>query len=340
MNTRAYSAYCVSYRILVPLGLCILLIFFSCPRASVLQELERDLTSLLGRISPNIVTVQAVFKDQVQGRRGRSDVLNTGTGFVVDPNGYIITSINVVNEPASLPYNITVVDQQDSSHAAMLFGVDNRQNIAILWVPELTGGAELPRREVEWYQGQMAIVIGNSFGTGPSVSLTSVTGQRQIDGAWLLNSPITPGMSGSPVFDTGGRWGGVILGGAANQRGNNQQQMSPAVMEAVRQLSPILDRISRLSEVEQRPWLGLRVGTRVDDNGQMIIHITGVFDNSPASRSGVEDGDVIIGLDNYPVYYMLDFAEALQRLTVGQTATLHVLRDGQPRSVTITVDQR
>ena len=322
------------------IGLLVSFVAARPAESSALQDLERDLASLLGAVSPSVVTVRAVFRNAPSGPIGSSDVLNVGTGLLVDPGGYIITSSDIVNEPSQLPYSISVVDGRDSTHAAMLFGVDPDQHVAILLVPTLAGAPTVPRRELEWYGGQLAIIIGNSYDTGPSIALSTVAGRRRVDGVWLLSSPVAPGFSGAPVFDTGGRWGGIVVGEAASPRVEDRARLNPAVMEAVRHLTPLLDRISRLSEAEQRPWLGLRLGTRVDDNGQMVIFVRGLYGDGPAARSGVEVDDVIIGLDNYPVYFMLDFAEALARLTPGQTAMLHVLRDGRPRSLPVTVEQR
>jgi serine protease Do len=325
-------------------GLLLVVATMTCPRhatANTLHDLERDIGAILEKVSPQVVTVRATF--QYTSRGTRRSYVNVGSGVLVNAGGYILTASGVVTESRKVPVKVTVTDSRDSTYNALLFGVDEKLHVAILRVGKLAGTAPPERKTTSWEPGKFALVVGSSFGVGPSGSLTTIGGKRSPDGFWLLSAAATPGMSGAPVFDSDGRWGGIIVGKAGQARGS-EHRVTPAVMESVEQLQPVINRIARLSAPEPaggKPWLGMSLNRRVrNSNGQLVISVSRIVAGGPAIIAGIQKQDVIVGIDNIPIYYFLDLAEALQKRRVGQTITLHVLRGGEPKSVPLVLATR
>jgi len=315
---------------------------FLCAQASgaaALRELESEIKALVASVAPHVVTVQATFPEQI-AQFPAGGVVNIGSGLIIDSTGYILTASGVVTHFSTVAPVISVIDHQKRSHEALLFSIDPVLRIAVLYAPTLSGIPPLRMRFADWEGNVLALVVGNSFGVGPSASLMTVAGRRERDGFWQLSNPATPGYSGAPVFDSRGALGGVIVGEVASQSTDQDDRPLPAVMVTSLQVLPIINRLDSLSSRRGRPWLGISVRPQVHRDGQVMLFVSSVVSDSPAAEAGFQAGDVLLGVDTLQISYIADLADWIRRCRPGHQASIHILREGQPQTLMVTVGTR
>jgi serine protease Do len=317
----------------------VLLASAAMSNASMLGAIEREVAGLVASVEPRLVTVRATFSGPIAGIRAES-VVNIGSGLLVDSLGYIITSSGVVTHPSGIAFSITVIDHDKHLHDALLYSVDPGLRVAVLYVPTLAGSLPLPTRVRDWYGGAFALVVGNSFGVGPSVLLMTVAGRRERDGFWQLSEPATPGSSGAPVFDSDGALGGIVVGEVAGGPGGAPERPLPAVMVTTQQLRQVIDQLASPAAQQGAPWLGISVRPFVESGGRASLYVSNVFSNSPAAHAGLLPGDVLVRVDTLTLSYVADLAEWIRQRRPGHEVSLHILRNGERRTIAVTVGKR
>ena len=302
-----------------------------------LQEAEREIAGIASRVASNVVPVQATFRAASDDNPSGS-FTNVGSGFLLDSLGHVITAASVLSNSRTIAPVVSVIDHNDRTHEALLYDVDSTLRVAILYVPTMGTGYRMATKRNEWTSGVFALVVGNSFGVGPAVRLTTVAGKRARDGFWQLSDPATPGFSGAPVFDSRGVLGGVIVGEVAGQ--GREQRPLPAVMVTTRQLAPLMARIGALAGRGNRSWLGVSVRPFTQPDGTVALLVSNVISGSPAEQAGFVPGDIVTRVDTVDVNYVGDFAEWVRRSSPGDRATVQVLRQGVFQEVRVTIGAR
>jgi len=267
----------------------------------------------------------------------------TGSGFVVDGDGTIITNAHVVEGADSV--QVRFADNGDFIDADVK-GVDVDTDIAVLKIDpsKVSGGlTPIPLGDSSKLQvGDPVIAIGNPFGYSRTVTTGIVSGLErdiqapngfQIDRVLQTDAPINPGNSGGPLLDTRGRVVGVNSQIAtAGARGSIGIGFAvPA--DAVRSVLPRLKAGERI----ERAFIGLtssadpRGGARVRD----------VTKGGPADQAGLSAaGDVIVGIDGRPVRDPGDVSAAVTRLKPGDSVRVTVRRGGDRRTVRVRLTTR
>jgi S1-C subfamily serine protease len=322
----------------VVIAIALLLWTTVCGAQNLLERFEHEVADLVEMCAPRIVSVQAEFPDYVTAS-GENGFLNVGSGFVVDTAGYVVTSTAVVTYRSSVADAIIVLDYAQTPHQAMLFGVDSSLQVAFLYVPSLGRSPAVEMRVEPWESGRFALVIGNSSGVSPAVSLTTVAGVRPDGLFWQLSAPATPGLSGAPVFDSQGRLGGILIGEVAGPSTGTSRPM-PALMAPSDRLRNAFQRSLRPARVNGRPWLGITVRPQVNTNGIVRVFVTKVLTDSPAQQAGVEPGDLLLDIDGVSIGYVSDLADWIHNSRPGYEATLSVQRGGHQQSIAVTIGRR
>lgn len=317
----------------------VLLIMRPVPAGSLLQQLEQELSLLAERCAPRIVTIHARFPSHVS-QWGETGIVNVGTGLVVDSLGYIVTSSDVVTQRSAVAEGIGVVDRDNELHEAMLFGMDSTLRVAFLYAPTLIVNTEISHRSEQWRSGSFAVVMGNSSGLNTAVSLTTLAGARSTDGFWQLSTPASPGLSGAPVFDSNGNFGGLLVGEVGGRVGEYPGRPLPALMVSSDHLRAAMDRFLRPSPPSGRPWLGISVRPSLQSDGSVRVYVDGVVENSPAQAAGIQPGDLLLRIDETGIEYVADLANWVHTSSPGHNASLSVIREGKPHRFTITVGRR
>jgi S1-C subfamily serine protease len=332
---------------------------------------SRGLTArdIYKRDAPGVVNVRAQIVQRVespfdpfpQERRGEA----SGSGFVVDRSGFILTNAHVV-EGAS---QVTVSFEDKKSVEAKVVGRDSSTDIAVLKVnPKDVTLRPLALGNSKSVQvGDPTIAIGNPFGLDRTLTTGVVSAlQRRIEapnGFAISNviqtdAAINPGNSGGPLLDAAGRVIGINsqieTGGTAS--GNVGIGFAVPINTA-RNVLPQLKQNGRVT----RAYLGI-TGVTVDKSLERLnlatssgVLVQSVTPGSPAAKAGVRDGDpratlsngdirlggdVITSINGKPVKSMDDVITEVNDKRPGDRVTLKLLRDRQTKTVTATLAQR
>jgi len=291
----------------------------------------------------------------------------SGSGFVYDRDGHIITNYHVVADTSE----IVVSFGSDKELPAEIVGVDPLNDLAVLRVAELPAGVEpIPLGDSDALQvGQRAIAIGNPFGqfertltvgVVSAVNRTVKTDEDQVlRGVIQTDAAINRGNSGGPLLDSSGRLIGVnsaLFSPTGTSAGvglaipvNKLKQIVPELIQNGRYPHPWLG-IEGLG-YDLHPELARALGLPVD-RGLLIAQL---YRNSPAVRAGLRSateeviyrrrrllvgGDILTAIDGVPLHNWDDLDTYLQEQTeVGQTATLTIWRGDQEITIEVKLGE-
>ena len=323
------------------------------PRGALAAD-ELANVELFRKTSPSVVhittleTQRDLFSMNVQQvPRG------TGTGFVWDTQGHIVTNFHVIQGGSGA--RVTLADQ--SSYAAKLVGAFPDRDLAVLKIdvpaarlPPIPLGAS---RELQ--VGQRVYAIGNPFGLDQTLTTGIVSAlnreiesfnQRMIRGVIQTDAAINPGNSGGPLLDSAGRLVGV-----------NTQIASPSGASAgigfaipadeVNHIVPRLIRDGRYL----RPAIGVTAGPIALHRALNLpkgVALVQVNNGSPAARAGLQafrrgangdvvNGDVITAINDEPIADLDEMLGQLERRAPGDSVTLTVWRGGQIRKQNVVL---
>jgi S1-C subfamily serine protease len=271
-----------------------------------------------------------------------------GSGFVVTPDGYVMTNSHVVQNARQIKVRTNGGEIID----ARVVGDDAATDLALIrvdaaalaspsgTVPYLAvDGAIAPR------VGQLAVAIGNPLGFESTVSTGVVSalgrslrgrGNRLIDGVIQHTAPLNPGNSGGPLLDTAGRVLGVNTAIIARS-----QSIGFAI--AVETAAWVLSQLLAHGRV-RRAWLGIGVARRPLDRrlayhhglGASAVEVQSVEPKSPAAKTGLVDGDLIVRFADNAIETPDDLHKALRSWQPEQAARLGVIRRGARVDLEIT----
>jgi len=264
----------------------------------------------------------------------------SGTGFVVDADGTVVTNAHVVGDSESVELQFS----DDRTATAEVRGVDPSSDLAVLQVDPARAG-QLTALELADSStvrtGQLAIAIGSPFGLPQTATagIVSGTGRHieapdgfQIDSVIQTDAPINPGNSGGPLLDADGRVIGVnsqIATGGTSQGNVGIGFAVPA--NTVREVIPRLER----GETIRRAYLG--VSTAEAPGGALVREATA---GGPAARAGIRAGDLIVTVDGERIGAPDDVATAIADLEPGDAVAIEVRRGGELETLDVALEAR
>jgi putative serine protease PepD len=264
----------------------------------------------------------------------------SGTGFVVDTDGTIVTNAHVVGESD----RVQVQFADDRTVTGQVRGVDTSSDLAIVHVDPARAGSLTALKLADSSTvrtGQLAVAIGSPFGLPQTATsgIVSGTGRHieapdgfQIDSVIQTDAPINPGNSGGPLLDAAGQVIGVNSQIATGGSGNGSVGIGFAVpSNTVRDVIPRLER----GETIRRAYLGVSTG---EGNGGAVVREA--TDGGPAASAGVRTGDVIVAVGGDRIQTPDDVAAAIQDRKPGETVELQVRRDGGLKSLDVKLAAR
>ncbi len=278
-------------------------------------------------------------------RRGRQEVAGAGSGFVIDPTGFIVTNNHVVGNAT----RVVVSLQNGTEYPARVVGSDDLTDLALLKI-EPRNGLSLPT--VTWGSsgslriGQWILAAGNPFGLGGTVTSGIVSargreiGAGPFDDFLQTDAAINPGNSGGPLFNVAGEVVGIstaIYSPSGASAGIGFATPSDLAR-------PVIEQLRRDGRVE-RGWLGVSVQDAAAGRGGEAppvrgVLIAGVERNSPAARAGLRQGDVVTAINGERIETSRALVRNVAAVPPGQTVTLAVLRDGRERELPVQVGRR
>ena len=285
------------------------------------------------------------FRQQEQGNGGRRQprkVQSLGSGFVIDPEGIIITNNHVIADADE----ITVDFADGSSLIATVIGTDPKTDIAVLRVEPkeplqaVTFGTSKSARVGDW-----VMAIGNPFGQGSSVTLGIVSAiNRDIrsgpyDDFIQTDAAINRGNSGGPLFNMDGKVIGIntaIISPSGGSIGLGFSIPSDLAINVIQQLREFGE--------TRRGWLGVSIQPVTDDIAESLSMaeargalVAGLTPKGPAKNSGILVGDVILEFDGKRIDQMRDLPRIVAETPVGKAVDVVVLRKGKEETVPVTL---
>src|SRR5215211_1247331 len=280
--------------------------------AAVSPKQQGDVAAIYKAASPAVVSI----------RTGSG----SGTGFVVDADGTVVTNAHVVGDSDRVEVQLS----DDRTVTGEVTGVDTSSDLAVLHVdPARTGkltALELADSSTV-RTGQLAVAIGSPFGLPQTATagIVSGTGRHiqapdgfQIDSVIQTDAPINPGNSGGPLLDARGRVIGVNSQ-IASQSGGSVGIGFAVPSNTVRDVIPRLQR----GETIKRAYLG--VSTSAASGG---VTVGSVSAGGPAASAGLRVGDVISSVGDTKVSDPDDVAAAIQDRHPSDVVKVTVQRDG------------
>ncbi len=257
-----------------------------------------------------------------------------GSGFIIDPAGYIVTNNHVIDGADE----ITVTFTDNTTLKAKLVGKDERVDLALLKVE-----SDKPLQAVSFGDsdvervGDWVLAIGNPFGLGGSVTagIVSARGrdirQGPYDDFIQTDAAINRGNSGGPLFNMNGEVIGINTaiyspsGGSVGIGFSVPSNLAKSVVMQLREYGHA-----------RRGWLGVRIQQVTPDIAESLgltkaqgALVAGVNDGGPADKANIHSGDIILKFNGHEVDEMRALPRIVAETAVGKTVPVVVWRDGK-----------
>jgi S1-C subfamily serine protease len=298
----------------------------------LLDAYSQTVAGVVDTVGPAVVHIR-VRKKAPRRRPGPPEVDGSGSGFIVTPDGYIVTNSHVV-EGAD---NIEVSLADGTTFTAELAGEDPATDIALVRV----SGTGLPMVSLgdsdKLKVGQLAIAVGNPFGFQSTVtagvigalgrSLRSRTG-RLIENVIQTDAALNPGNSGGPLLDSGAAVIGINTAIIQYAQGIcfaiPVNTMRWVVTQLLHEGKVVRGFLGISGQTVPLPVRVVRYFQLGHDSGVQVVDVT---PSSPAHRAGLKEGDVIIGLGGGPVNSIDDIHRRLTGESIDRSLSLVLLRN-------------
>jgi S1-C subfamily serine protease len=299
---------------------------------ALLDAYSRAVVTVVEHLTPSVVSIRVA----TEVRRGVS-AEGAGSGFVVAPDGFVVTNHHVVENARG----VTVVFTDGRELVARVVGVDPATDLALLRVAE--GGlvpVEIGRSEA-LRVGQLVVAIGNPLGFQSTVSagVVSALGRnlrgrsgRLIENVIQTDVALNPGNSGGPLVDSGGRVVGVNTAMIPMAQGLCFAIPSSTMEWVVGELVT-RGRVRRtiLGIVAQTRPVNRRLQRGFDLPAPSAVEIVSLLESGPAARAGLRERDIIVSMGGAGLSSVDELQRLLARWTPGEPLGVTVLRNGGHR---------
>jgi serine protease Do len=309
--------------------------------SEALDAYSRAVIEVAERLTPAVANLRV----SMRGRGGRT-LDGGGSGVVISPDGFLLTSAHVVARSGG-GGRASFVDGRDLAFEVV--GADPLSDLAVLrasdgeLVPAELGSAD------ELRVGQLVVAIGNPHGFGGSVtagvvsalgrSLPTRSGSavRIVDNVIQTDAALNPGNSGGALADSGSRVVGINTAVAGIGLG-----LAVPINAATRQIIGALMREGRF----RRAYLGIGAGERplpprlARELGRtQCVEVVEVVDDAPAARAGIRSGDLLLALDGEPVLGMTDLQGLMVSERIGLPVVFSIARGDRVLELPVVPDE-
>lgn len=339
------------------------------------QEISRDFTAVAKKAIPAVVAIKVksqkkksssffdsssddlneLFNDDFfqrffrkRGEEGESpqqSVTGAASGFIISPEGYVLTNSHVVREASEI--EVTLNDARE--YSAKVIGSDPNTDIAILKID----AKDLPSIELgdsnKLEIGEWVVAIGNPMGLQASltVGVVSALGRNNLDIANVedfiqTDAAINRGNSGGPLLNLDGQVIGMNTAIVANMAMGN---MGLGFAIPSNMIKPVMDQIIKTGSVT-RGFIGVTLQTidkdlaqafNVEQNGGALI--SAISKDSPAEKAGLKQGDIIRSYNSHKVNNIATLRNAISLMSPGASINLSVLREGKTLEIPVQIGE-
>src|SRR5256884_4829354 len=308
--------------------------------SALLDAYSRTVVSAAARVAPAVVNIDV--KQRVNVQRGTRELSGNGSGFIIAPDGFILTNSHVVHAANSITVNLP----DGREYPAQVTGDDPDTDLAVIRIgaPQLTHVRLADSENLR--VGQLVIAIGNPLGFQASVTagVISALGRsmhaqsgRLIDNIIQTDAALNPGNSGGPLVNSAGEVIGV-----------NTAMIRPAqgicfaiASNTARLVAGWLIRDGRI----RRSYIGV-AGQNVPLHRRVVrfynlpletgVLVDSVEKDSPARSAGLLEGDLIVGFNDEPIASVHDLHKKLVGDRIGTPCKLTVLRGTEQLAIYVT----
>ena len=272
-----------------------------------------------------------------------------GSGFILTPDGYIVTNYHVVGDADTVKVTLYNGDSYDAQY----IGGDEDYDIAVIKIeatdlPNVTLG-----NSDSLNVGDHVLAIGNplgelTFSMSEGIA-SSVNRAIDVDGTPFnmiqVTAAINPGNSGGPLFNEYGEVVGIVSAKYSSYASQSVEGLGFAI--------PINDAIKVAQEllengyVTGRPYLGITylAVTDAQTASQLGVNAYGVYvvevvKGGPAEKAGLQAGDRIVSVDGTEIASKDDLGTLMQKHAAGDTLSITIARDGQMQTVNVTLGEK
>ena len=327
----------------------------SLPHRAAAREPLSSFADVLDRAEPAVVNIATVGRAEEAGEQetmqdflhrffgeGPRVQRSLGSGFIISPDGEIVTNNHVVQGAAKI--RVRMANEEELE--ARVVGSDSKTDVALLRVKAPRPLPTLPFGDSDAVKvGDWVLAIGNPFGLTQTATAGIVSakgrflGEGPYDDFIQTDASINPGNSGGPLVNAKGE--AVGLNSAIFTRSGGSVGIGFAV--PINMAKFVVPQLADHGSVT-RGWLGVTIQPLTADLAKTFgvsrydgALVSSVFDGSPAARIGVKSGDIIVEFDGQKISRTTDLSRLVAATPVGKGVTIRLIREGKPLVLTPTI---
>lgn len=341
-------------RIIGAPAVAVLLIVMGAPLSAVAKEsglkalldLQDVFVELAEHVKPAVVNISTGSGSPPRSGdrfRQRPDSPSSGSGVIIDKDGYIVTNNHVVGDATEV--QVRLLDKR--KFTGKVVGRDPDTDLAVVKIDSKTPLPTVPLGDSTQVKvGQWVVAVGNPFGLEHTLTVGVVSALKRenvnlsrYEDFIQTDASINPGNSGGPLFNIRGEVIGINT--AIINFAQGIGFAIPAKM--VEDIYPQLVAKGRVS----RGWLGVGIQAVTEELAAQFrlekeegVLVNEVFEGEPAQKAGIQPGDIILKVDDMNVDTPTSLAKAVAALAPGKAATLRILRNGEQKELSVTLSER